>query len=80
MQVDDYCERLGHGLLAEPANALSNLAFVAAAVALWRLQGSLTARGRQVPGDIRWLPSLVLLGCGWEHSISHLSGTLGGPA
>jgi hypothetical protein len=60
-QVDDYCERLGHGLLAEPANALSNLAFVAAAVALWRLQGSLTARGRQVPGDIRWLPSLVFL-------------------
>ena len=33
-QVYAYCERLGPGLLAEPANALSNLAFAAAAVAL----------------------------------------------
>jgi len=60
-QVDDYCERLGPGLLAEPANALSNLAFVAAALALWRLEVALSARGRDIPRDIRILPALVLL-------------------
>lgn len=32
----DYCERLGPGLLAEPLNALSNLAFFYAALRLWR--------------------------------------------
>jgi hypothetical protein len=59
--VDLYCERLGPGLLAEPANALSNLAFVAAAVALWRLQTSVSARGRNIPADVRLLPPLVFL-------------------
>ncbi len=34
--IDHYCERLGPGLLAEPLNALSNLAFVAVAVIAWR--------------------------------------------
>lgn len=34
-QVDAYCERLGPGLWAEPVNALTNLAFVIAAVWLW---------------------------------------------
>jgi hypothetical protein len=59
--VGAYCERLGPGLLAEPANALSNLAFFAAALALWRVQGSLHARGRELPADIRVLPGLVFL-------------------
>ncbi len=59
--VDLYCERLGPGLLAEPANALSNLAFVAAAVALWRVQASVTARGRSIPAEVRLLPYLVFL-------------------
>ncbi|KAA2312381.1 hypothetical protein DL237_17320 [Pseudooceanicola sediminis] len=35
-QVDAYCERLGPGLWAEPLNALTNLAFIAVALALWR--------------------------------------------
>jgi hypothetical protein len=35
--LDEYCERLGPGLWAEPFNALSNLAFLVAAWALWRL-------------------------------------------
>jgi len=60
-QVYAYCERLGPGLLAEPANALSNLAFAAAAVALWRLEASLRAAGRELPGAIRVMPALVLL-------------------
>ena len=59
MQI--YCERFGPGLLAEPANALSNLAFFVAAAALWRVQSSLVARGRVVPSDLRLLAPLVLL-------------------
>ncbi len=35
--VDQYCERLGPGLLAEPLNAATNIAFFLAAWALWRL-------------------------------------------
>ncbi|SEN37737.1 hypothetical protein SAMN05216227_101289 [Pseudorhodobacter antarcticus] len=42
--VDIYCERVGAGFWAEPVNALSNLAFVAAAV--W---AGVVARGRQMP-------------------------------
>jgi len=33
-----YCERTGPGLWAEPANVASNLAFVLAAWAIWRLR------------------------------------------
>ncbi len=36
--LDAYCERLGPGLWAEPVNALTNLAFLVAAVAAaWRM-------------------------------------------
>ncbi|HEU5118519.1 MAG TPA: ceramidase domain-containing protein, partial [Isosphaeraceae bacterium] len=35
--IDLYCERCGPGLLAEPLNALSNLAFFLAALAAWSL-------------------------------------------
>ena len=34
--IDHYCERVGPGLLAEPLNALSNLAFIVVAVWVWR--------------------------------------------
>lgn len=34
-QVDNYCERLAPGLLAEPLNAVTNLAFVLAALWVW---------------------------------------------
>lgn len=33
--IDLYCERLGPGLLAEPINAITNLSFVVAAIAIW---------------------------------------------
>lgn len=36
-QIDGYCERLGPGLWAEPLNAVTNLAFLFAAYAAWRL-------------------------------------------
>jgi hypothetical protein len=35
--IDIYCERLAPGLLAEPVNAVTNLAFFIAGYAAWRL-------------------------------------------
>ena len=43
--IDLYCERLGPEFWAEPVNALSNVSFVAAAIAIWhqaRRRDSLT--------------------------------------
>ncbi|RZQ65100.1 hypothetical protein [Amycolatopsis suaedae] len=37
--VDGYCERLAPGFWAEPLNAVSNLSFLVATVATWRLAG-----------------------------------------
>jgi hypothetical protein len=43
--VDGYCERVGPGLWGEPLNDLSNLAFLLAAVLVWRLAaGNRTGR------------------------------------
>ncbi|MEU7788676.1 hypothetical protein [Amycolatopsis sp. NPDC049159] len=43
--VDGYCERVGPGLWGEPLNSLSNLAFLVAAVLVWRLaEGDRTGR------------------------------------
>ena len=39
--VDGYCERLGPGYWAEPANALTNLAFLLAAAVMWRRSAGL---------------------------------------
>jgi hypothetical protein len=57
--VDAYCERLGEGWFAEPLNALSNLAFVLAAWALWALQNRAPRGG--LPLNLRLLPHLMLL-------------------
>ena len=59
--VDGYCERLDPGLWAEPANALSNIAFLAAAIALWRLAATMRTSGQPVLNEARVLPLLVLL-------------------
>ncbi|WP_375174879.1 ceramidase domain-containing protein [Pseudooceanicola sp.] len=40
-QVDGYCERLAPGLWAEPLNAVTNLAFLIAAIWVWRRSGGL---------------------------------------
>ncbi len=48
--IDIYCERLGPGFWAEPVNALSNLAFVAAAI--W---GAVAARRRAVTHPVAWV-------------------------
>jgi len=50
-----YCERTGPGLLAEPLNAASNLAFFYAAVRLWSLAS------RQAPRVARRLRGLAVL-------------------
>lgn len=69
--VDLYCERLGPGLFAEPLNALSNLAFLGAALWLLLRPGRATAPwyGRVLAG------LLFLIGLG---SLSfHLFATVG---
>ena len=38
--VDLYCERLGPGIWAEPVNAITNLLFLVAAWAIWRMANS----------------------------------------
>lgn len=62
-QLDAYCERLGPGIFAEPANALTNVAFVA--VALWLM--------RRSEGVERVLAALLLLigvGSGLFHTFA----------
>lgn len=39
--IDAYCERLDPGYWAEPVNALTNAAFVVAAMFMWRRSGAL---------------------------------------
>ncbi|ODT58007.1 MULTISPECIES: ceramidase domain-containing protein [Paracoccus] len=49
--VDAYCERTGPDYWSEPINALTNLAFLVAAVVIWRrLQGPGLAMGRLMAG------------------------------
>jgi hypothetical protein len=52
VSVDAYCERLGPGIWAEPLNALTNLAFLIAALLLLR---------KQAPPSLRALPVLLAL-------------------
>lgn len=44
-QVDLYCERVDAAFWGEPANALTNVAFLVAAVLLWRAQSAAGRRG-----------------------------------
>ena len=51
--VDAYCERTGPDYWSEPINALTNLAFLVAAVVIWRrLQGPGLAMGRLMAGGL----------------------------
>ncbi len=54
--IDLYCERIGPGFWAEPANALTNLAFPVVAWASWRMIR------RSGTGSIgpSWLVALVI--------------------
>lgn len=54
--IDHYCERAGPGLLAEPLNAISSLAFVAVAILSWRY----LARDRVAVFGARILAALIV--------------------
>lgn len=60
--VDYYCERTAPGLLGEPLNAVTNLAFIVAAVLLWRM----ARRAGTTRDPLVWLPIglLFLTGLG----------------
>ena len=69
-QIDIYCERTDPGLWSEPANALTNLAFLVAAVLVWR-------RGAGAPPpsgqDARILGALIAaigVGSGLFHTLA----------
>lgn len=65
--IDLYCERTGPELWSEPLNALTNLAFVLAAVLLWRRVG------RRAPADIHLLIGLIAavgIGSGIFHTVA----------
>ena len=57
--IDGYCERLAPGFWGEPMNAVTNLAFIIAAVVAWRL-----VRGRGVPELYALTAILFLIGVG----------------
>lgn len=59
--VDLYCERFGPELFAEPLNALSNLAFVAAGLWLMGALQRLFPAPRQVPPPLEVLAGLVII-------------------
>lgn len=60
-QIDLYCERTDPGFWSEPANAITNAAFLLAAVLVWRGAGDAQPRGR----DARLLAALIgLIGAG----------------
>ena len=59
--IDLYCERIGAGLLAEPVNLFTNVAFFIAAWAAW----SLSHRSNGLSSDIRVLIALsIVIGAG----------------
>jgi hypothetical protein len=59
--VDAYCERLDPGFWAEPVNALTNAAFLVAALAAW---GLARARGRIDPAVGLLIAILAVIGLG----------------
>ena len=64
-----YCERLGPGLGAEPINALTNLAFLVAAWATWRLMRR-SAGGVSGVWLLPMLMGTVALGSGLFHTFA----------
>ena len=69
--VDNYCERLGPGLWGEPANALTNVAFlIASGVLFWLL----SRQPRRVPVDL-WLLPVATAGVGLCSFVFHTFAT-----
>ncbi|MDR5652068.1 ceramidase domain-containing protein [Ruixingdingia sedimenti] len=57
--VDGYCERTGPEYWSEPVNALTNLAFVLAALVMWR-----RVRGQGMPVAVALCAVLAVIGVG----------------
>lgn len=68
--VDNYCERLGPGLWAEPLNATTNLAFIAGAWLTWRL-----ARERDTLSGDTWLLIALMATVGVGSELFHTFAT-----
>ena len=64
-QVDGYCERLGPGLAAEPWNAVTNLAFILAALVMWR-----RCRGLPTGQVLSAILFLIGVGSGLFHTLA----------
>jgi hypothetical protein len=67
--IDLYCERLGPGLWAEPLNAITNLAFAAAAWRLARLARTPAGVDRGV-GGLAMLALALAIGSGLFHTVA----------
>ena len=59
--IDNYCERTDPSFWSEPANALTNIAFVLASILAWRL---LSARGQRQPYLIYMALLMAVVGTG----------------
>jgi hypothetical protein len=57
--VDAYCERTDPSLWSEPLNAVTNAAFLVAAVLLWQTVESTRSAGATVAPSVRSLPALL---------------------
>ena len=60
--IDLYCERIGPGLWGEPLNAISNIAFLVAALVSWRGLGP-WRRGND-PGGVALIVLMAAIGVG----------------
>lgn len=67
--VDLYCERLGPGLLAEPVNALTNLAFVLAG--LWGVAAVRRAGTGAVAESLAWWVVAIGIGSALFHTVAN---------
>lgn len=68
--IDGYCERLGPGLWAEPLNALSNLAFLLAALVMWRRCRGPGGKSEGVTLLLCLLLALIGIGSGVFHTFA----------
>ena len=67
--IDLYCERLGPGLWAEPLNAVTNLSFMVAAIAIWRLSVRLGSMSVET-GVLIGLMLAIGAGSGLFHTVA----------
>ena len=68
--IDDYCERIGPELWAEPINALTNLAFFISAWVIWQLAFRLH---KLSPGI--WILIILIVTIGIGSSLFHTFAT-----